>query len=332
MTDILIVSYSYIAALIGAGFASGQEILLYFNKYGINGFYGLILSALIFTLFLFITLTLCRKNNISDLNEYLNFLCHLKTAKTIKYIIGIFSFAVYFVMIAAAGQILSSMINTTNSFSTFLIALICSIIFITKKDNIFNLNGILGLILTAGIISCCFYILRYREFHVFSEKINSITNSAIYTGYNLVSSIPILVSLSARLKKQSHVISVSIISGIVLMMMTLLIFSILSIYQGKINLGEFPMLTLANRQNYIFSKIYLSIFFCAIITTLFSSGISVIEAFKLHDKYKIFIMSSIAYSLSSFGFVNLINTAYRICGIIGFVVIMYLFIKNIRKI
>ena len=42
------VVFAIIGAFIGAGFASGQEIYLFFYKYGIKGIFGLVLcSALI---------------------------------------------------------------------------------------------------------------------------------------------------------------------------------------------------------------------------------------------------------------------------------------------
>lgn len=333
MLNILIVSYSYVAAVIGAGFASGQEILCYFNNYGINGFYGLILSSFIFTVFIFITLSFCIKYSISDFNEFLCCLCNRKERRVIKYTIGIFSFAIYSVMLSAAGLLLSSFTNLSSNISTAIIALVGSVVLCSNSKNIFNFNGAIGLLLTAGIISCCFYILRYREFHVFSENISAFSNSAIYTGYNLVTSVPVIVSLSKQLKKKSDAASVSLISGTALLIMTLLIFVILSIYYGKINLGDFPMLTLANRQNHIFAKIYLIIFCGAVVTTLLASGISVIETFNMNNiKCSIFIMSAIAYAAAGFGFGNLVNTAYRMCGVAGFFVIIYLIIKILKKI
>ena len=44
MKDILKVVFVIIGTMIGAGFASGQEIWIFFNRYGNLGILGLILS------------------------------------------------------------------------------------------------------------------------------------------------------------------------------------------------------------------------------------------------------------------------------------------------
>ena len=45
-----VVSGVYIAAIIGAGFASGSEFVYYFAKFGKLGFLGIVLSSLLFGL------------------------------------------------------------------------------------------------------------------------------------------------------------------------------------------------------------------------------------------------------------------------------------------
>ena len=52
------VSAVFIGTIIGAGLASGQEILQFFSFYGINGFYGIILCCVLYMLFSFIVITL----------------------------------------------------------------------------------------------------------------------------------------------------------------------------------------------------------------------------------------------------------------------------------
>ena len=45
MRDILKTIFVIIGTMIGAGFASGQEIYLFFNRYGTMGILGLIISC-----------------------------------------------------------------------------------------------------------------------------------------------------------------------------------------------------------------------------------------------------------------------------------------------
>lgn len=330
MINIFIVSYSYIAALIGAGFASGQEILCYFNSFGRYGFFGIILSSLIFTIFAACVLLVCVRFKINNFNNFLDSVCSKRMRFVTKTAAGLFSFAVFSVMLSASGEIGKIITGINPGICSLICAAFCSVLFCTGTKKVLDFNGIIGLILTAGIITCCLYILRYRDHHVFSEQAQVYTNAAIYSGYNLIPAAPVLVTLSRRLRKRVDAVSVSIISGTAFTLLTSLIFIILEIYNGKINLGEFPMLTLANRQSGIFAFIYLMLFSGAVATTLFSSGAAIAETFGF-KRYGILLFVSAGYLAAGVGFGKLIDTAYRICGIIGFIITIYITSACIKK-
>ena len=330
MINILIVSYSYIAALIGAGFASGQEILCYFNSRGIYGFIGIIAAAIIFTVFALCILLVCVRYDISDFNIFLDTICHKKMKKLLRYASGIFSFAVYSVMLAAAGEIGWMITGMSAGICAAVCAALCAFMFCAGVDRVLSLNGFIGLILAAGIMTCCFYMLRYREHHVFSEQLAAYSDAAVYSGYNLIPAAPVLAALSKRLRKKTDALAAALIAGGGMLIMTGLIFAILSIYHGKIDLGSFPMLTLAQRQSGVFAAIYLLLFSGAVITTLFSSGAAVTETFRLRKLY-IFLFSASGYLAAGAGFDRLIDTAYRICGIVGFALTVYIAYVCLKK-
>lgn len=126
-------------------------------------------------------------------------------------------------------------------------------------------------------------------------------------------------------------------SGVVLFVMMLLIWTVLEIYYGKINLGEIPMLTMALRQNKVFGAIYGTMLFFAVITTDVSNGFNVLDiaSRKIGKNVVVFFMTVIAVAMSGAGFSKIINTAYRLCGYGGLVLVFYViynFIKNMNKV
>ena len=62
MKNITKVIFVIIGTFIGAGFASGQEIYLFFFKYGINGIIGIIISSLILGIIISKTLRIIKEN------------------------------------------------------------------------------------------------------------------------------------------------------------------------------------------------------------------------------------------------------------------------------
>lgn len=328
MKKILITAYSYIAALIGAGFASGQEILCFFVKYGKAGFYGIALSSLIFAAVIYFVANICIKNNITSYRDFINFISPGKTGIYISFISGIFSIAVFSAMLAAADNMGIMLFGTPKGAFSLIASVICMYAFTRTGSALLSANGAAGILITTGIISCTLYMLCYREFHVSSEFFESMGSSYIYSGYNLISLIPIIVISSIKLCTREEAFTVSVISGFSMFIMMLMMFALIAIYHGKINLGEIPMLTLAMRQNTTFSFIYALLLTSAIATTLLSSGEAFIEAFKLHNRnISLFLIIISSYALSSAGLANLVNHGYRLFGIISAVIITYVVVK-----
>lgn len=330
LKNILMISYAYIAALIGAGFASGQEILCYFTVFGRQGFYGVIIAAVIFTVFAYSVLRTAILTKSSGFDEFLTLLPGRFIARLLKLLTGIFAFAAYTVMLAGIGEILNILCGIPQKFGALMSAVGCALLFSRGVTSVFRLNGIIGMLLTAAIAVCCIYILQYREFHVFSENMDVIGSAFTYSGYNLLSAAPLLIVMSKSISSSSEAAAVSLISGGVLLFLMMLIYGILSIYANKINLGEFPMLTLAFRQNHVFGIFYGVALAGAIVTTLLSSGGSMVEVFSVNNSIFIMMLSMISYAVSGFGFGRLVNTAYRICGITGFAAVIFIIIFSFR--
>ena len=62
--NILKVVFVIIGTLIGAGFASGQEMYLFFYSYGIEGVIGILISSILMGIVIYKVLVKVRKNNI----------------------------------------------------------------------------------------------------------------------------------------------------------------------------------------------------------------------------------------------------------------------------
>ena len=55
------VAATYIGTIVGAGFATGQEVLQFFTKFGVMGLVGIILATIMFILFGYIIIDLGNK-------------------------------------------------------------------------------------------------------------------------------------------------------------------------------------------------------------------------------------------------------------------------------
>ncbi len=336
MLNIIIASCSIVAALIGAGFASGQEILCYFVVFERHGIWGLFTATLFFALFISSVLMFCVKFNITTYTEFLKIFKTRHSRYLIKIITVIFSLAVFSAMLSALGEVISGIIPIPTALAGLMGTILAFTVFIRGTDKVFALNGYIGIGLVFFMTFAILYILTWREIHVFSPvAFRSLRDGFIYGGYNLVTLTPVLISLSKKLQSKADAIGVTLITTLITSLLIGLVFGLLSIYYNKINLGEFPLLTLAKRQSMGFGVFYTFILSGAIITTLLSSGGAVIDSLSIKEKpMHIGAVSLMAYGLSGLGFTNLINTAYRLCGIAGIILcgaIIYGIIKSKKR-
>ena len=151
--NILKVVFVIIGTLIGAGFASGQEIYTFFFSYGIKGILGIIISSTIIGLTIYKTFKIIEKNNIKNYKEFLDFFIkNEKIKELINSIINIFILVSFYVMIAGFGAYLEQEINLNNFIGSSILAILCIILFRTNINGIVKINEILIPILIAVVL------------------------------------------------------------------------------------------------------------------------------------------------------------------------------------
>lgn len=331
--NVLFVAYSYIAALVGAGFASGQEILSFFVVHGKWGAAAIAVASLIFGLYAYFIIDTCRNIPGNSYDSFINSLYKEKTAKLVYLITFIFTCAVYCVMIACIGEMTILLFNKPALTGQLILSIFCAVTLLCGSDFTLKFNGVLGMFITIAIISCTIYILRFREHQVFANQIKAVVSGGAYAGYNMLGSAVVLAGLSKTIKSRREAALVGIISSAAIFFMMLLIWALLSLYYKYINLGEIPMLTMALRQNKTITHIYSIVLLTAVATTAVSSAFSICHMTKgLFDVKKTVILIFLGgMCLSRFGFSSLINTVYRLCGYMGIIIFVQTFWSKIQK-
>ena len=72
MKNILKIVFVIIGTLIGAGFASGQEMYIFFFSYGLEGIAGLFVSNILMGIIIYVSLKIINKYKIKNYKEFLN--------------------------------------------------------------------------------------------------------------------------------------------------------------------------------------------------------------------------------------------------------------------
>lgn len=112
-----------IGTIIGAGFASGKEVYIFFSKYGFNGLIGILIAIAIFFVVIWKVLEISKQYNIKNYNDF-------KINSQIKHIMNIFLLTIFYIMIAGFSAFINQEFNIPTIIGSVIIASMCFITFI----------------------------------------------------------------------------------------------------------------------------------------------------------------------------------------------------------
>ena len=316
MKRILLISGAYISAVIGAGFASGSEIILFFLQYGKWSFCGILLSSVMFGLFASVLLSGCLRRGVHSFSQYTQALMGRRLSLLLQGILAVFMLIILGAMCAASGEMAELLFHFPGRWGALLLCLITFLMLLCPERRLMDLSGIIGAFIIAALLFSCWYMVRFR-FHEAIKQLTPMAVSAVsYTCYNFLSSAVLLCEFSHFLKSRREAAAVGILSGGALFLMLLGLWVILGIFYKKVPLGEIPMLTLARRYPPAFAYGYGIVLFLSIVTTASANGFGFMKTAlsSLPRPLAAMYIAALALMISGIGFSSIIDKLYRLCG------------------
>lgn len=313
----------------------GKEIYLFFGKYQIYGIIGIIVSSALMGIIIYKVLSITKKNKIENYEQFIEHLNISQKAKDIiKIIIQTFLLISFYVMIAGFSAYFSQELQIPSYIGTTIIVILCYIIFMGNIERLAKVNEILVPILILTIIILIFQnkeTFNMLEMHTKNQSLTkALWDAILYTSYNSIVLIPILLPLSKNLKQKSNIITVSSLCGIILAILEASIFGLLLKINIDINQIELPTVYVASMMGKSYKILYGIIILVSIYTSAISAGYGFLEKYqkspKQYKKVAIFICV-IAFLVSNIGFTTLVNILYPICGMLGLIQIILIIKK-----
>ena len=118
------IAATYIGAVVGAGFASGQELSQFFLGYGPAGSYGIICAGLLFALWGAGLCELSARRRLADYSDYLRFLLGARWALYVDLVISLYLFCTVFIMLSAGNALFSENLGLPGGYGGLLTGLV----------------------------------------------------------------------------------------------------------------------------------------------------------------------------------------------------------------
>lgn len=208
-------------------------------------------------------------------------------------------------------------------------------IFLKYADNITRINQYIIPILIIFIIVIGLnnlYNIKFSKIGANIEVDNSliwIYQALIYSSYNLILVIPVLVNFRTIIRNKKYIVGNSIMVGIIIGVLTIFIYGFLiNINENLANI-EMPMVYVISKKYRALRTIYGIVILMAIFTTANSTGISFLN--NINEKRKnlkndAIVLSLFSVIISGVGFSKLIEILFPLFGLLGLIQ-MYLILK-----
>lgn len=344
MKNILKIVFVIIGTMIGAGFASGKEIYLFFFSFGIEGIIGLLISAVITGITIYKTLEIINKNDIKTYKEFIYYLGkrknhnnnNKKIGNVINVVVNSFILVSFFIMIAGFGTYFNQTYGIPKIFGGIALAIFCFFVFMTSTKGIVKVNSLIVpiLIITVliiGITNILNLPLGDLDKYIIRQNNSSfILSSITYSSYNSILLIPVLITLRNYLKDKKQILKITIISSFIILILSSSIFFLFTKIDVDIKNLEMPAVYMVEKILPLFKNIYGIIILGSIITTAVSLGASFLQnVSKSKKSYPqiALIMCITSVLISNIGFSNLVATLDPIFGYLGLIQIFMILRK-----
>jgi len=337
MKNVLKVTFVIIGSIIGAGFISGQEIFLFFNRYGYTGLIGLVLAAILTSLIIYKLFIIINKKQIKNYSEFLlQINPNKKINKIIKNSIKIFLIISFYIMIAGFCAYFKQEFKIPIIFSSAIMAVMCYLTFKNETKGIVTINTALIPFLSIFIfwvgaknLSFTFELLNNNL--EFEWSLGWLLGSILYVGHNTVMITPILIELKEYINTKQKIRRTSLLCGAVLGLLGIAIYFLLLRGDSYVRHLEMPMIQIVREFGEGYSWVYGVVIIIAIFTSAIAVGYSFLKnVSSAHKNYNIImiLLCCLSIPIAHFGFSNLVNILYPIFGALGIMQILLIFKKN----
>lgn len=323
---------AYIGAVVGAGFASGQEALTFFVIYGNWGILGILVVMLGFAVIGALSFTAAQELGIESYKELLATISNPSWARIYDIVITCFLLAGVGVMLAGAGSLAEQQWGLPALSGVGTTAVITGISCYLGIEGVFHLNACLVPVMAAAAASLGLLglgglwtkkILQAEALALWSSTPSSLVpnwwlGAIIYLSYNSMLGIAACTPLAASLPRRKWAVWGGVAGGLTLGLM--LLGSCLAIWDAGHEAAQMPvpLAWIASKAGPGIGSVYGVIIWFAMLTTAATNLYAVVKRLGQNPKPGLLgVLLALSFGLSLLGFSSLIELLYPFFGYLG---------------
>lgn len=334
---ILQIAATYIGTVVGAGFASGKEIVEFFTVYGLVGLIGILVSGMLFIWIGTKMMLLSHRIGAYSYEELNTYIFGEMVGKVINVLTLLILFGVTSVMLSGTGSIFEEQLGFSYQWGILFTLILCYVVMIKGLDGILAVNSLVVPMMLFFSFLIATSLLGHHDFsHVFQKEEPQVTWKSLvspfaYVAFNLAMAQAVLVPLGKEIKDESVLKWGGFWGGIGLCCMLISYHLALS---SLPNVAQFnvPIAEVLEDFGSFIHILFLIVVYGEIFTTLIGNvfGISrkMQKFFVISEKWMIVGILLLSFLISQIGFGSLLGFLYPLFGYTGLLLLFCIAVKQ----
>ena len=341
----LSVAFAYVGVIVGAGLASGQDLLQYFLAFGAKGLIGIVALGVLNVIFGVVALQLGSYFRSDNHDEVFERITHPVLRPVIDVVLIFSAFTMGFVMLAGAGANLQQQFGVPTWAGSLLCALLVILTAFLDFDRIMNVIGVFTPIIMIAIVVLAIYSLVTP--HAGIAELNAAARNVTpalpnlwlatinYFALCVVGGIAMAFVLGGSILRIGEARRAGRIGGLLIALV--LGADALALYLNVDRIWDVnvPALEIARSIHPLFAVGYTLVIFALIYNTAFSLFYSTARRFSggSTSRMRLVLIGVVAagYAASFMGFKKLIGVMYPVIGWLGVVLLIILAVGWLRE-
>lgn len=331
--EALKISVAFVGVVVGAGFASGQEIMQFFTSFGAIGLVGAIISGALFIFLAMALSTLGQQQASLSHKGVIYAICGRYLGLCVDVMITFFMFAIAVVMLAGAGALLEQLAGIPKLWGSAAVTALTILIVCMDVRKVISFIGSVTPLLVLMVVIVASFAIASRDADMTSLQVaaqaqphgaaNWFIAALLYVSYNIVAGAPFLVIMGGQAVDRKTALWGGILGGVLLGILMLLISGGMLARADELGGVAMPMLLIASQLSPFIGIVMGIVIFGMILNTavgvLYSFSARLLEPGSARFRWGTIAAGVLAFLGSLVGFIKLVGTVYPFFGYLGFV-------------
>ncbi|PLT28943.1 YkvI family membrane protein [Peribacillus deserti] len=331
------ISSVYIGTVVGAGFATGREIVEFFTRFGFLGFLSILAAGVLFVFTGTKLMLLALKTGAKSYEEFNIFIFGQTFGHILNILFFIMLLGVTSVMFSGAGAVFQEQLGITKTIGVVLTMVLSLLVLLGGIKGLFAVNVfVVPIMIFFSILMCVLSLKGGGIMDVFfaipdiTSYWGPVTSPFLYTAFNLALSQAVLVPVASDIGDEKTIKAGAIMGGLFLTLILITshisLISLPGVLQYEIPTAEI-MKHIASNFYWIYIMVVYGEIFTSVIGNLFGLERQLRSYIKIPSIFILLILFLTSYILSLIDYGNLLSYLYPLFGKISVLFLILIWLR-----